>query len=148
MTVDLFSNDPECVANFFLVGGRCNSCPGNSTSSGGSADRCTCDMNYTTMDGSTTTNGEGCVCGVNYHVDSSTGQCVSCPANSVRAITDVDSVCSCNTNYRTASGDMTTSGSVGCTGKPSKYLTLVKMAILLCDYMWGEGGGCRMAGWP
>lgn len=91
-------------------------CPENSMSSGGTTDRCTCIMNHTTMNSSTTTTGESCVCRENYHIDSS-NQCVQCPTNSMRPITSPSSTCMCEPNRRTADGNTITSGTVACDGK-------------------------------
>lgn len=106
---------PECVQDYFLDGGRCMPCPGNSKSSRGSADHCNCIPNHTTMNGSSTTNGERCVCQTDYFVDG-TDQCVQCPANSQRNIMSSVASCVCETNHRTPDGSTTTSGALGCTG--------------------------------
>ena len=111
---------PECGDGFFFTGGSCQPCPGNSTSSGGTGGSCTCRMNYTILNGESTTSGEDCVCRENYHINSN--QCVSCPANSFRAITPLHiSMCMCDSKRSTTDGNTTTSGSVPCDGESSYH---------------------------
>ena len=107
----------ECVENFFLnADGSCEECPQNSNSFGGTANSCTCFTNYTTMNGSTTTTEGDCMCRRDYHING-TNHCVQCPSNSIRMITSLQSICTCESNRLTADGTTTTSGSVACDGE-------------------------------
>ena len=111
-----FISLPECTVNFFLSGGICTECPGNSSSTGGTSESCTCDSNFVTLSGGSSTTSDTCICQANYYVDSS-DMCVRCPANSEREVSSPDSSCMCVERHQTPGGQSVTSGDVACSGK-------------------------------
>lgn len=79
---------------------QCVSCPAHSQRLASDSTQCQCDPGSLTLTGSNLTTTESCLCETGLYRDSASDRCLACPANSHRALSEPEEICTCLEQYR------------------------------------------------